>query len=227
MESGTILAAVISAAVASIGVTLAKDGKVSEFRQQWIDGLRDDVATYIALLVRKYQIKKAQREKTYAYAVGDEAVSERANMALYRIVLRLDIKQHKDESKNKKLHHKLYTVVINARTVATATPRVLEEDVTNAMKAVESATMAVLDESWERVKSGETTFRYVRYIAYGALGLSLVLLGALGTLNWYHRNDASITRFEVTKPVTVDLHQPQTIQLPINPSPVVPSTSTR
>jgi hypothetical protein len=47
MENGTIVTAVtavIAASAAAYSVVITKDAKISEFRQQWIDGLRDDMS---------------------------------------------------------------------------------------------------------------------------------------------------------------------------------------
>ena len=62
----TLLAALLGAAVASIGVTLAKDTKVSEFRQAWIDKLREDVAEFISLVSRAFD----ESHNPYVHALG-------------------------------------------------------------------------------------------------------------------------------------------------------------
>jgi hypothetical protein len=46
-----LMAAVISAFVAVVGLVITKEHKISEFRQQWIDGLRDDVSSLIGAIV--------------------------------------------------------------------------------------------------------------------------------------------------------------------------------
>jgi len=225
METGTILAAVVSAAVASIGVTLAKDGKVSEFRQQWIDALRDDVAEFIAMLVRIYQKNQSIEKGKYAPKQGDDLLGERANIALYKIVLRLDVKEkEKDDMDNQ--HRTLHRFLLYARTVATDTPEASKDDLNTAIKQVEKATIEVLDTAWKRVQSGEPTFKFVRYASYVALCVALLLLGGQSAWSWYHRNEGTVTRFEVTKPVIVDL-QPQSVAVPTQntPHPVQPPQS--
>ena len=44
----TVVAALIAAAMSFISLTLNKEQKTSEFRQAWIDGLREDLAAFFA-----------------------------------------------------------------------------------------------------------------------------------------------------------------------------------
>ena len=44
----TILAAFISSAAAILGLIISKESKISEFRQKWIDDLRNELADVIA-----------------------------------------------------------------------------------------------------------------------------------------------------------------------------------
>lgn len=45
---GAVTAALIAAVFSFLNLVIAKEQKVSEFRQQWIDALRSDIAQYIA-----------------------------------------------------------------------------------------------------------------------------------------------------------------------------------
>ena len=53
---GYILSAIIGASVATAALIVNRENKISEFRQEWINGLRDDVGSlisYLAMLVTK------------------------------------------------------------------------------------------------------------------------------------------------------------------------------
>jgi hypothetical protein len=56
--SDSVLSAVIGASIATIGLIVAKEGKTSEFRQQWIDGLRNDIATLISNQQRRREHRR-------------------------------------------------------------------------------------------------------------------------------------------------------------------------
>jgi len=45
--AGTIVAAVIAAIISLLGLIISKENKVSEFRQAWIDSLREEIAAVI------------------------------------------------------------------------------------------------------------------------------------------------------------------------------------
>jgi hypothetical protein len=50
--SDNLIGPIIGASVAVMGMIVAKETKVSELRQQWIDGLRADVAKLISLALQ-------------------------------------------------------------------------------------------------------------------------------------------------------------------------------
>lgn len=45
--AGTIIAAIIAAVISLLGLLISKENKVSEFRQAWIDALREEIAEVI------------------------------------------------------------------------------------------------------------------------------------------------------------------------------------
>lgn len=87
----TLVAAVITAALAGIGVTLSKDTKVSEFRQRWADALRKDVSEFLALVTHAWSIKHKVAPISDMGKV--EKQTTRLNVVMYRILLRLDLKK--------------------------------------------------------------------------------------------------------------------------------------
>src|ERR1700719_4726411 len=44
----TILVTFVAGAFSLLNLTVSKENKVSEFRQTWIDALRDDIATFVS-----------------------------------------------------------------------------------------------------------------------------------------------------------------------------------
>lgn len=46
----TVVASLITGTIALVNLTLSKEQKVSEFRQPWIDGLRDDLSKFVSSL---------------------------------------------------------------------------------------------------------------------------------------------------------------------------------
>lgn len=44
----TVVATLITGVIAIVNLTLSKEQKVSDFRQSWIDGLRDDLSKFLS-----------------------------------------------------------------------------------------------------------------------------------------------------------------------------------
>jgi hypothetical protein len=67
----TILAALITSSLALLGLTLGKDSKVSEFRQQWIDGLRADVAEFLSSVQHVFGFRVLSKYKKTTWILLD------------------------------------------------------------------------------------------------------------------------------------------------------------
>jgi len=156
--SDTIAGAVIGGSVALIGLIVAKEGKTSEFRQQWIDGLRADVATFISLALHI-----AQR------LVDDLDDARQANECLARIQLRLNPK----EDSSKELTNALNRLESNAMAKNPLTEP-FAKDVT--LKA-----QRVLKDEWRRVKRGE--WKYITVLSLASISL-LASVGVIG-FHWF------------------------------------------
>jgi len=55
----TVIGASIAAGIAFLGLVVSKEQKTSEFRQAWIDALRDDLATYLSRINSAYDAAQA------------------------------------------------------------------------------------------------------------------------------------------------------------------------
>ena len=152
---GTICAALIAGLISFVVTVLAKDQKISEFRQAWIDALRSDAAELVSHLAISSLVLKAGRladEKgvrfpEFEVAGYKEFVAVKA--CVVRIRLRLNAVEHTallralhevDLADGGKVEHS--DVVLN--TLVTETQKVLKAE-------------------WSRVKKGELSIRCVRW----------------------------------------------------------------
>jgi hypothetical protein len=179
----TVIAALIAAAMSFVNLTLNKEQKTSEFRQAWIDGLRQDLAAFFACA-------RAFARATQELKVFGKGSKEGAPLAMteqqigdiryqvaenrYRIQLRLN----PSEAKHQELLS-LMQVALDAQNSMLAG----EGDTSSILEAVEKAaalSTQVLKSEWERVKRGELAFRVARnwvapIVFFGSL-LFVVLL---------------------------------------------------
>jgi len=177
MDSGAILTSIIAASVATVGLGVGKDSKVSEFRQEWIDRLREDVAKCCSVSVALYHgnVRFSMRERLnldIKYGATDDLVVE-ANNLRYRIRLRLDSSKRRSTELNDALD-----LLTGLASTASQPFDVVMEAVQNVLGKTE----IVLDEAWIRVRRGEVRFRVTYSFAI------LTLLSSIGLLvfHWYH-----------------------------------------
>lgn len=173
---GSIGAALIAALATYVVTVLAKENKTSEFRQAWIESLRNDVSemlgefnvlegVYDATVDRSLDAKAGQKQADEFWKTHHKEYAK-IDLLCNRIVLRLNPVEHQG------LIEKI---------------RNLEGSVGKGQKS--SAAMSkdivvefsrVLKVEWNRVKDGETVFRRMKSRAIIALVLGgLSLIGAV------------------------------------------------
>ncbi|MDB5869280.1 MAG: hypothetical protein JWP96_1612 [Polaromonas sp.] len=161
----TVVAALIASAISFVNLILNKEQKTSEFRQAWIDALREDLATFFAstrAFARATQEAQAFKDRSEAhapFAMTEQKISDlRYQVAetRYRIQLRLNPKEG-EHIELLRLMQGAITKLQEALHGSSSTE--------NALKAVETAAAyapQILKSEWERVKKGELPFRLAR-----------------------------------------------------------------
>jgi hypothetical protein len=160
--SDTVIGAIIGASVALIGMIVAKESKISELRQQWIDGLRSDVARFVSLALHVGMTKLG----------GISVVPDHrdANERIGLIRLRLNMKE--------KTSKDLIEAIDRLETNAENGNPMLEAFADDVIKK----TQIILKDEWKRVKRGE--WRYVTVLIIASI--SLVFCLGLLLYRWLH-----------------------------------------
>lgn len=155
-SAATIIAAGIGGGIALVGLIANKQNKTSEFRQAWIDALRQDIASLIGIL--------------YAIQGGSDDSSrdtETVNSLSARIHLRFKYEDRASAEFQRALGHamKLETLRASNSDFKAATDRLVNES------------QKRLRREWQVVKKGERTYR----VLIGALVVcfSAALIGGL------------------------------------------------
>jgi|SRR5215469_5809639 len=169
---GAIVAALIAGLISLLGLIISKEQKVSEFRQAWIDGLRENVATIITHLEGlRGAIHFAQPGADPWQVRKDHFVA--INQAITCVRLRLN----PDDSSSKQL----LTSLVNLETVAQSGNLATSRELEPAINEATERCRLVMKEEWNRVRAGESTYRNARYASIAAVVLaSLALSYALG-----------------------------------------------
>jgi hypothetical protein len=172
----TIFAAVVGGAITFLVAVFTKESKISEFRQNWIDGLRDDTSRFIGTW--------------YHVAAELELVdpSEYATREFWRSMkselLELEILQSRIELRLNPDEHRI--AIAKVKFLANGESlTALNHDQRKAQIESFSETMqSILRDEWRRVKRGEETYRLVKTYSKWALVLCLLLLLTVGVLNF-------------------------------------------
>lgn len=171
----TLFAAGIAATVSLVVSVLSKEQKTSEFRQQWIDALRIDVAEWLAEVALLYHLGSALEKLDSA--ANERAIEQRwanlvkARMLAARIELRL----------NPVEHSKMLLAINALRDTPISTDRLLIE---KRVLAVTTESKVILKAEWDRVKHGEPGFIWTKRIAAGLVAIALVVTGTLALRAW-------------------------------------------
>lgn len=150
---GGVVVAVIAGAISLSVTILSKDQKTSEFRQLWIDSLRQDVSRLTGIMhmmAAMSNIIKGQTndQRTEFLVASKDNLIELADLII-RIRLRLNTKEHVV------LLGLLDTVANSNSNSKEAVERLLESVVVEVQK--------ILKNEWERVKRGERSFRILKW----------------------------------------------------------------
>jgi hypothetical protein len=177
---GAVMAASITGAVSFVSLIISKEQKISEFRQSWIDALRNDLSEFssqarqVAAHIEPFSIKMlASTVSGEAEDRPDPLLANRRRLAqaYYSIRLRLN----SSESDHEKLIARLDIVyeVLNTRAESIRFDQTVKE--LNEMATIAEG---VLKREWNRVKAGEPAFATTKAVAKWMAGALAIVLGS-------------------------------------------------
>ena len=154
-----IIVALIAAFVSFIGLLISKEQKVSEFRQAWIDRVRNDVAELIGKCSEiGHNWIMVQDEYRKNKKVGDKFLKD--NLETFKdidlTISRIKLSLNPDDD-NEMLK------ALEAVEDATNSPSKIK-NLSDAVNNIESLSHKVFKTEWERVKSGEPIFRASKWL---------------------------------------------------------------
>jgi len=156
-EPSAVEASLIATTVTLIGILITNQAKVSEFRQQWINALRDDAAT---LVTHSLIIHAADAEDD----IDDSYLKVHQTTARIRLLL-----NPKEDASQE--------VIVAMNSVRDANHHATEfKEMNECINEFTVAVQKVLKSEWKRVKYGEPLYRSIFIIA---------VLGVLASLSMY------------------------------------------
>jgi hypothetical protein len=163
---GAMFAALIAGYFAFTNLVAAKENKISEFRQEWINSLRDSIAkyisslTYLSTLYIHYSARPENKKDKFEMARDVEEVYARVNESYNDIIFRInDIEKN---TKGRDLNNAFLSALYKTRELYH------KNELSEARKACDplrEASKPLLKHEWKRVKSGELNYRVAKYFA--------------------------------------------------------------
>lgn len=159
---GAIIAALVTGLISFIITVLSKEQKTSEFRQAWIDALREDLAEYAALCVIlsehvDMQLNASTGETTIPKQFFDDRFTDikQAEATRIRILLRLNPGEY---TMLRNLVDGIYNNLAgNVKSDPDSALRLMSDFTDEAQR--------VLKLEWDRVKRGELIYRATKWLS--------------------------------------------------------------
>lgn len=169
---GMIAAATIAGGISFANLISSKEQKTSEFRQNWIDGLRDEVSTFCSqaqiISTRLYAARKLDTDFDQDVAKKKKFLKDTASnfeelLKLHRkILLRINPDEH---SKLVGLVNDIYATFDEGK--------ISDPDaIRDRLNILTGEIQTVLKKEWSRVKRGEMTYIVAKYVALLILGFA-------------------------------------------------------
>ena len=177
-SAATITAAAIGGAIALVGLVANKENKTSEFRQQWIDVLRNDIAALVGTL---YVIQGGAKDSSKA--------AETVNSLNCRIHLRFKYADPKSYAFQKAL----------SRAMSLDTLHSTPDSFKGTVDTLVNEAQMLLREEWLIVKRGE---RVYRWFIRALVALLIVFTVGACLILWHGRIQRTVPNGQPKSPLT-------------------------
>lgn len=168
---GAIVAALVAGFFSVLSLIVSKEQKISEFRQQWIDSLRQELSDHMAAVVSLSSMRELQSDTDTEFVKETGNIQERVTATYTSIKLRVN--PDDSDQKIKSLNREVLRLLDEGRTLYN--DKKWKEARVNCNELTE-ASIPMLKEEWKRVKRGERIYVWSRRVATGIFALSLIAL---------------------------------------------------
>jgi hypothetical protein len=179
--AGAVVAALVTGVFSLTTLIISKEDKVSDSRQKWLEGLREETAKFLGaidtliLLVQPDADKNPDGcldtpEKLSAFREKNAGLYKDLNEMQFRVLLRLDPEDHPHLKDTFRQLTKVFYGPCKKSEI---------EQVRKLQDAITTDTEKAIKRAWNQVKQGESTFQVVRSrleIANKVLGAAFVVL---------------------------------------------------
>jgi hypothetical protein len=179
----TLIVALIAGTFSLIGLVIAKEQKVSEFRQTWIDALRCDVAEFIAQanIIHAALVKLSQQAgPDKVVSLADKVAFLAVNRENYLAINRASSKIRLRLSPGEKLSISLISSMRKLEALLVSEMSTLpgsDKELAKLNLEIEENAHNVLRKEWLIVKRGERQYVVAKWFAAILFATCLILIG--------------------------------------------------
>ncbi|WP_146176576.1 hypothetical protein [Chromobacterium sp. Panama] len=168
---GAIIAAIIAATISIVSLIISKENKTSEFRQDWINNFRKDIATIVtnSHILEAYTTSKDENTPDHSAITWEKTrhIFAETNSAITRIDLMLNL----NEPDHKSIHNTLRTL---EELVATHPDIHTVHTLEKTADQLVSLSRKTLKDEWTRVKRGEKTFHIAKIVSLLLISITVI-----------------------------------------------------
>lgn len=182
---GGVLVALVAGCFSYLNLVVSKEQKVSEFRERWINSLREEIATYVAAMSHLSStfslFKRSKKPATptanerLMFISSNAALYEQVRESATRIVLRIN--PNDPDAELRALNQRLLELLQESRELFNSNKY---GDAKKKCTELRDAAIPVLKVEWNRVRDGEPQYQKAKLVAqrvlWSGLGASLLAL---------------------------------------------------
>jgi len=181
---GAITAAVIAGVFSYITLVAAKESKISEFRQNWINDLRNEISKYISSINGLIEyLRSANRGQAILPTTAMDKKNDKADlysqMLNSKTSILLRINDNEKDEKFKKINDKVLEHVEN---IYNDFENAKFDDAEKKIDKLVSKSRELLKYEWDRVRDGEKNYAKTKKVALATVAISIILL--IGMTLW-------------------------------------------
>lgn len=176
---GAVTAALIAGFFSFLNLVIAKEQKVSEFRQAWADALREDISKYISnisFISESYRVRDIDDEgiSNHEFIKTLQPNYDEASSSYTSIFLRIN-----PDDTDPELRRLNLAFLSQLHQVRSAVHDERYEEAFELASELKTLSHPILKAEWERVKSGEPTYKRSRIFAFSLLMAGFIMIGAI------------------------------------------------
>ena len=166
---GAVGAAIVAGVISIIGMIIGKEQKVSEFRQAWINDLRQCLSDYLVCINAVCDLKRLKNSGTTIDANELVKNYKDLNKANHGIILRVNSEED--------IPKELILAMEEFERLAGSKDKFTPDAVKRIERKYLSASKKLLKHEWSRVKKGEPTFYYTKRILIAVTSALILAFG--------------------------------------------------